>query len=280
MVGRSLLRKFQTHSELQVIGTTTSQVSLENQIRFRWPVDSLVKLIENTSPDIVINTAAILNHKLLDFDELAKRKTFSLNSDLPLALSPIAEKIPVIHVSTDGVFNGENPPYTEVSPTDGKGVYAESKIKGEASLTNGNILRCSILGRSPNTLISIPNLLLRQPKNSVMNISENEDWNGVTSYAFAEFVASLLRNNFLASMAKIQHVIPKSSISKIELFQEVAKTIARNDLTFIPSVSEDPRDRILTTLNSDFLSAVWGSTSFGHVPTIQEMIKASDLRRV
>jgi dTDP-4-dehydrorhamnose reductase len=280
MVGRSLLRKFQTHSELQVIGTTTSQVSVENQIRFQWPADSLVNLIKNASPDVVINVAAILNHKLLDFDELARRKAFGLNSDLPLALSPIAEKIPVIHVSTDGVFSGENPPYTEVAPTDGEGVYAESKIKGEANLANGKILRCSILGRSPNTLISIPNLLLRQPKNSVMEISQNEHWNGVTSYAFAEFVASLLRNNFLDSMAKIQHVIPKSPISKIELFQEVAKAIARNDLTFIPSVSEDPRNRILTTADSDFLKAVWGSTSFGRVPTIQEMIKTSDLRGV
>ena len=280
MVGRSLLRKFEADSEFQVAGTTTKQVSIENLLLFRWPKDSLYQLIESTSPDVVINVAAYLDHKLLNFDEFASHEAFTLNADLPLALSPIAEKIPVLHVSTDGVFSGKNPPYTEISFTDGEGVYAESKIKGETSLVNGKILRCSILGRSPNPLISIPNLLLGKPRNSHMELSENEEWNGVTSFAFAEFITSLLKNNFLASMSKVQHVMPKNPINKIELFREIAIAIGRNDLTFTPAITKAPRSRTLTTINSDFLQEIWRSTSFGQVPTIQEMIKASDLKRV
>ena len=278
MVGRSLRIKFETCSEFQVLGTTTKQESSGNLLPFRWPKDSLHKLIESTSPDVIINVAAYLDHKLLNFDEFARQEAFTLNTDLPLALSPIAEIIPVLHVSTDGVFSGKNPPYTELSFTDGEGVYAESKIKGETSLANGKILRCSILGRSPNPLISIPNLLLGRPRNSQMEISENEYWNGVTSFAFAEFISSLLNNNLLSSMSKVQHVVPKNPINKIGLFREIAIAIGRNDLTFIPAIAKVPRSRTLTTINSDFLEEVWGSTIFGQVPSIRDMIKASDLK--
>ena len=280
MVGRSLRIKFETYSEFQVVGTTTKQESSENLLLFRWPKDSLHKLIESTSPDVIINVAAYLDHKLLNFDEFARQEAFTLNADLPLALSPIAEKIPVLHVSTDGVFSGKNPPYTELSFTDGEGVYAESKIKGETRLANGKILRCSILGRSPNPFISIPNLLLGKPRNSQMEISENEYWNGVTSFAFAELISSLLKNNLLASMSKVQHVIPKNPINKIELFREIAIAIGRNDLTFIPAIAKAPRSRTLTTIDSDFLEEVWGSTIFGQGPSVHDMIKASDLKTV
>ena len=79
-------------------------------------------------------------------------------------------------------------------------------------------------------------------------------------------------------MSKVQHVVPKNPINKIGLFREIAIAIGRNDLTFIPAIAKVPRSRTLTTINSDFLEEVWGSTIFGQVPSIRDMIKASDLK--
>jgi dTDP-4-dehydrorhamnose reductase len=201
---------------------------------------------------------------------------FALNSDLLSSLSMISDKVKLIHMSTDGVFSGKNPPYTEESATDGEGIYAKSKIQGELNITNGKILRCSIIGRSPNPQVSIPNLLLRQQQNAVMTISHNELWNGITSSAFAEFISSLLVNNLLDLMDRVQHVIPRYPLSKIELFQEVSKAVGREDIRFNSTITNEPRSRILATREMKFLTKVWEQTSFGKIPSIEEMLEESD----
>jgi dTDP-4-dehydrorhamnose reductase len=205
---------------------------------------------------------------------------FALNSDLLSSLSTTSEKAKLIHMSTDGVFSGKNPPYTENSDTDGEGIYAKSKIQGELSITNGKILRCSILGRSPDPQISIPNLLLRQQQNAVMAISENELWNGITSSAFAEFLHSLLVNNFLDLMPRVQHVIPRYPLTKKKLFEEVSKAVGREDIKFDSTITEYPRSRILATQEMEFLTKVWELTSFGKIPSIEEMLEKSDFLNV
>jgi dTDP-4-dehydrorhamnose reductase len=276
MVGESVLRKLEANSNLSVVGTTTGQDSRANVTRFCWPQDSLKQLVDEISPDVILNFAAKLDNKSVDIDHVARQEMFALNSDLLSSLSMISEKIKLIHMSTDGVFSGKNPPYTEESATDGEGIYAKSKIQGELNITNGKILRCSIIGRSPNPQVSIPNLLLRQQQNAVMTISHNELWNGITSSAFAEFISSLLVNNLLDLMDRVQHVIPRYPLSKIELFQEVSKAVGREDIRFNSTITKEPRSRILATREIKFLKKVWEQTSFGKIPSIEEMLEKSD----
>jgi dTDP-4-dehydrorhamnose reductase len=276
MVGESVLRKLEANSNLSVVGTTTGQDSRANVTRFCWPQDSLKQLVDEISPDVILNFAAKLDNKSVDIDHVARQEMFALNSDLLSSLSMISEKVKLIHMSTDGVFSGKNPPYTEESATDGEGIYAKSKIQGELNITNGKILRCSIIGRSPNPQVSIPNLLLRQQQNAVMTISHNELWNGITSSAFAEFISSLLVNNLLDLMDRVQHVIPRYPLSKIELFQEVSKAVGREDIRFNSTITKEPRSRILATREIKFLKKVWEQTSFGKIPSIEEMLEKSD----
>lgn len=280
MVGRSVLRKLDADSSLSVVGTTTGKEVAANLTRFHWPQDSLNKLVEEISPDVILNFAAKLNNKSVETDQVARQKMFALNSDLLLSLSAASEKATLVHMSTDGVFSGKNPPYTEKSDTDGDGIYAKSKIQGELNITNGKILRCSILGRSPDPQISIPNLLLRQQQNAVMAISNNELWNGITSSAFAEFLHSLLVNNFLDMMLRVQHIIPRYPLTKKELFQEVSKAVGREDINFDSIITEDPRSRILATQQMDFLKSVWEQTSYGKIPSIEEMLEKSEFLNI
>jgi dTDP-4-dehydrorhamnose reductase len=280
MVGRSVLRKLDADSSLSVVGTTTGKEVTANLTRFQWPQDSLNELVDEISPDVILNLAAKLDNKSVNNDQVARQKMFALNSDLLLNLSAASEKATLIHMSTDGVFSGKNPPYTEKSDTDGEGIYAKSKIQGELNITNGKILRCSILGRSPDPQISIPNLLLRQQRNAVMAISNNELWNGITSNAFAEFLHSLLVNNFLDMMLRVQHIIPRYPLTKKELFQEVSKAVGREDINFDSTITEDPRSRILATQQMEFLKSVWEQTSFGKIPSIEEMLEKSEFLNV
>ena len=140
MVGQSVLRKLDADSSLSVVGTTTGQEARANLTRFRWPQDSLNQLFEEISPDVILNLAAKLDNKSIVNDQVARQEMFALNSDLLSSLSTISEKAKLIHMSTDGVFSGKNPPYTEESDTDGEGIYAKSKIQGELNIKNGKIL--------------------------------------------------------------------------------------------------------------------------------------------
>ena len=109
-----------------------------------------------------------------------------------------------------------------------------------------------------------------------MAISDNELWNGITSNAFAEFLHSLLVNNFLDLMLRVQHVIPRYPLTKRDLFQEVSKAVGREDIKFDSITTEDPRSRILSTQEMEFLTRVWERTSFGKFPSIEEMLEKSE----
>lgn len=87
-----------------------------------------------TSPRVVINAAA---YTAVDKAESEKERAFAVNRDGPGHLAAIcaARNIPLIHISTDYVFDGAGKkPYAEDDPTGPLGVYGESKLAGEAAV--------------------------------------------------------------------------------------------------------------------------------------------------
>ncbi|MEA3316557.1 MAG: dTDP-4-dehydrorhamnose reductase [Bacteroidota bacterium] len=98
--------------------------------------------------DYIINCAAYTN---VDKAEDDKEKAYLINSTAVKYLSELAKKysIHLIHVSTDYVFNGENPlPYKESDPPTPNSVYGKCKLDGENEITKlntGIIIRTSWL---------------------------------------------------------------------------------------------------------------------------------------
>ncbi len=86
-------------------------------------------------PDLVINAAAYTGVDKAESEEAA---AFELNAEGPrrLAVACKANAIPLIHYSTDYVFDGtKQTPYTENDPTTPLGVYGRSKLAGEQAIT-------------------------------------------------------------------------------------------------------------------------------------------------
>jgi len=82
-------------------------------------------------PDLVINAAA---YTAVDLAESEQDIAFSVNRDGPrnLATECARYHIPLIHLSTDYVFDGTmTRPYTEQDPVSPLGVYGQSKWQGE-----------------------------------------------------------------------------------------------------------------------------------------------------
>ena len=91
-------------------------------------------LLDEVRPAAVINAAA---YTAVDKAESEPEAAFALNRDAPAALArACAEaKIPLIHFSTDYVFDGTKPePYVETDPVHPTGVYGASKAAGEAAV--------------------------------------------------------------------------------------------------------------------------------------------------
>lgn len=95
--------------------------------------DITVKTIKNTAPDVVINCAA---YRDVDKAELLgeRDKVFMVNSIgvQNLTIGCAEMKIPLCHISTDYVFDGEKrKPYSPFDNTNPLNVYGESKLAGE-----------------------------------------------------------------------------------------------------------------------------------------------------
>ncbi|HSV91919.1 MAG TPA: sugar nucleotide-binding protein, partial [Desulfobacterales bacterium] len=85
-------------------------------------------------PEAVINAAA---YTAVDRAEVESETAFAINAAAParIAARCAAEGIPLVHISTDYVFDGcRREPYCEEDPVAPLGVYGRSKAEGEAAV--------------------------------------------------------------------------------------------------------------------------------------------------
>lgn len=90
--------------------------------------------LSSVSPDLVINASAYTN---VDLAETEKEKAMTVNADGPGWLAQICarEQTPLIHYSTDFVFDGtRRTPYVETDKPNPVNVYGLSKLKGEEAI--------------------------------------------------------------------------------------------------------------------------------------------------
>lgn len=161
--------------------------------------------IENTilsiKPDIVVNCSAytnVENSELLS--EQDNVKAINVNALNKIAKITFKLDIPVIHISTDYVFDGETTsgPYTENDPTDPINSYGLSKLHGENELIENNpkhiIIRASWLfsEHGNNFFVNI----LKKLKTSVNDLKIVDDQIGGPTYCgdLAKVISNIVSN--------------------------------------------------------------------------------------
>jgi dTDP-4-dehydrorhamnose reductase len=109
--------------------------------------DRVEQALDRFSPDMVINPAA---YTAVDKAEAEPDAAFAVNRDGAAIVAAAAKRrgIPVIHLSTDYVFDGRKGGwYVESDPVNPQGVYGRSKLAGEHAVAEANdrhlILRTS-----------------------------------------------------------------------------------------------------------------------------------------
>lgn len=99
-------------------------------------ISEVSERIDAVKPSLVINGAA---YTAVDRAEEEKGRAFAVNRDGPANLALCCKRagIPLIHISTDYVFDGEKEgAYMETDRPNPSGVYAMSKWEGEEAVKN------------------------------------------------------------------------------------------------------------------------------------------------
>ena len=160
-VSRALQSRLSGLGELIVRGS--DQLDLAQPDALRAPIEAL-------RPGLIINAAA---HTAVDQAESEPEQAFAINATAPgiLAQAAVALGVPLIHYSTDYVFDGLKPvPYIEEDTPNPLSVYGRSKLAGENAIRQAGvqhlILRTSWVystaGR--NFLLTMQRLLQEKPQ--------------------------------------------------------------------------------------------------------------------
>lgn len=97
-------------------------------------LDALAKLIREVKPQVIVNASA---YTAVDKAESEPEIARLINATAPGVMAEEARKLdaPLIHISTDYVFDGEkDTPYTEGDGTNPLNVYGQTKLEGEQSI--------------------------------------------------------------------------------------------------------------------------------------------------
>lgn len=134
-----------------VIGLGSNELDITNQ-------QQVTAVIAQYKPDLIINAAA---YTAVDKAESDSDNAYAVNQQAVAWLAQAAKQadIPLFHISTDYVFDGESTtPYKETDPVNPQSVYGMSKLAGEQVLAATHnkhiILRTSwVFGAEGNNFV-------------------------------------------------------------------------------------------------------------------------------
>ena len=147
-LGGNIVNEFR-NNEIKVIGTNYNKNS-SDEIQFDITnMDSIVSCVKKYSPQVIINCAANVNVDDLENNE---KLAFSINAYGAENIAKVCKnnKIRLLHISSDAVFDGKNGMYVEEDVMNPINIYAKSKMLGEEliskNLENYVIIRTNFYG--------------------------------------------------------------------------------------------------------------------------------------
>lgn len=130
-VGWELQRSLMTLGEVICVGREATSVSLQMDLSVPETIRAVIREVK---PNLIVNPAA---YTAVDKAEAEPELAMAVNGVAPGVIAEEAKLLdaPVIHYSTDYVFNGtQATPYTEQDIPDPQNVYGKTKLAGEKAI--------------------------------------------------------------------------------------------------------------------------------------------------
>ena len=179
--------------------------------------------IMTVKPDLIIHCAALAN---LDLAEANPELAYLINTDVTeqIAKTAARERIQLVHISTDAVFDGVKGGYSETDLPNPVSVYAKSKLAAErviqAFYPEAIIARVNFYGWSLSGKRSLAEFFYN-------NLSAGRQMNGFTDVLFCplyvEDLSKLLIDMAAKHLAGLYHVVSAERISKYDFGVAIAR---------------------------------------------------------
>ena len=226
-LGENLIEQYKEKNTC-VIGTNYQNLKNDNIFLDITNLDLTKKTIEKLKPDVVINCAANTN---LDYIESNSDVGFLINSHGPKNLAKVCHKnkIKLIHISTDSVFDGKKDmSYTEEDIPNPINIYSKSKLMGEKLImensSNHIIIRTNFFGFNKNGKFLLNSILKILSKKEKFVGFDDVFFNPLEITNLNEMIIELSNSNFTG----IINLASNKVISKYEFAIDVAKIFDLN----------------------------------------------------
>ena len=259
-IGFNFIKNYYSEFNIISLSRTLPENNQFNIIKNNIKIESIAKIIDKEQPDFVINCIAMGN---VDLCESNKKEAIKINFSFVKDLVQIClsnKNIKLIHFSSNAIYSGENPYYSELSKPEPINYYGHTKKLADTyikeNLDNYLILRpISIYGTTESFQRNNPvNWLLNQllENNKVSLVSDV-----FNNMLFVEDASKALRISIINNINGELNLSSNKSLSLFEIGLLMCKIlkldsslITRVDSSFLEKSDMAPRPKNTSFDNS------------------------------
>ena len=233
---------------------------------------AIAHAIETAHPDAVVNAAAFTD---VDACESQPELAFRVNAEGPrnIALACKRFGIPMMHISTDYVFDGEkSEPYIEEDEARPLSVYGRSKLNGEREVQE-NLQRfwivrvCSVFGPYRKNFVSL--VVELGSKGQPLQIVKDQRFAPTYTFDAALGIERILERGSHG----IYHLTNRGFTDRIDYTREILRQAGFASVPVNPITSEETKRSALRPRNSQLENARLKREGLPLLPTWQDAIR-------
>jgi dTDP-4-dehydrorhamnose reductase len=239
MLGEAFYKQFKDDYILKCTDKDVNESWL-SYLDFR-DFDAYMKDVTDFRPDYLFHLGAYTD---LEFCELNADETYNTNTITVENAVYIANEldIPLLYISTAGIFDGKKEIYDDWDQPNPLGVYARAKYMGERFVVENakRYLVCRagwMMGAGPKKDKKFIQKLMKQLKEGKKELFIVDDKDGTPTFThdFAKNVKALIRKEYWG----LYNMVCGGQTSRFEVAQELLKTLRLTDKVKLTPVGSD-----------------------------------------
>ncbi|UXD22499.1 hypothetical protein IPA_05550 [Ignicoccus pacificus DSM 13166] len=234
-------------------------------------IDTIRKLLNELKPEAVIDMHAY--NKVDDCEDVGREDCWRTNAMSPGLWARECSKkgIKYVWVSTDFVFDGENPPYAEGDVPRPLSQYAVSKLVGEqrALLEGAIVLRTAVVYDSDPRSKFLGWVIRRLAEGKEVPAFVDQ-WNNPT---WAKALAQVSIEALRLEGPKLLHAVGKECMSRYEFAKAVARAMGYSENLVKPSCSCEIKQKARRPKRNCLLTEKLKEKLGVEIPSPREVIK-------